>query len=137
MAVVIHGRYLPGLKTELVHEPSGATLRTAAPLDNQGDGSSFSPTDLAAASLGACMVTILAMVAERDGVPLAGTHFRVEKHMHAQPRRLGRLVVEIHLPAAVAEADRPKLERAARACPVERSLDAVVERAVTFHYDVG
>jgi uncharacterized OsmC-like protein len=60
MAVEITGRYTENLKTELVHGPSGKTLATAAPVDNQGDGSSFSPTALVAAALASCMVTTMA-----------------------------------------------------------------------------
>ncbi|HEX4954851.1 MAG TPA: OsmC family protein [Thermoanaerobaculia bacterium] len=123
MAVHIGGRYLGELKTELTHEPSGAVLRTAAPLDNQGDGSSFSPTDLVAAGLGACMMTILGIVARRDGIDLTGATFSVDKHMTAEPpRRIARLVVVLRLPASVPVADRDKLRRAALTCPVHRSL---------------
>ncbi|HEY0152537.1 MAG TPA: OsmC family protein, partial [Longimicrobium sp.] len=71
MAVEITGSYAGNLKTELRHTPSGALLQTAAPRDNMGDGSSFSPTDLLAASLGSCMVTTMAIVAQREGIPFA------------------------------------------------------------------
>ena len=36
------------------------------PVDNQGDGSSFSPTDLVATALAACMLTLISIVGERD-----------------------------------------------------------------------
>lgn len=137
MAVEITGRYAGQLKTEMTHGPSGVVLRTAAPVDNQGDGSSFSPTDLAAAALASCMVTTLAIVAERDGIDLAGVSFRVEKHMAGEPRRIARLPVEIHLPASLPPAERLKLERAAHTCPVHRSLAPEVEKDVQFIYDVG
>ena len=136
MAVEITGRYTGQLKTEMTHGPSGVVLRTAAPVDNQGDGSSFSPTDLVAAALASCMVTTLAIVAERDGVDLSGVSFRVEKHMAGEPRRIARLPVEIHLPAGLPPAERTKLERAAQTCPVHRSLGADVEHDVRFVYDV-
>jgi putative redox protein len=109
VAVEITGRYTGQLKTEMTHGPSGVVLRTAAPVDNQGDGSSFSPTDLVAAALASCMVTTLA---------------------------IARLPVEIHLPASLAPAERVKLERAAQTCPVHRSLGADVEHDVRFVYDV-
>jgi putative redox protein len=137
MAVEITGRYTGPLKTELTHGPSGKVLPTAAPVDNQGDGSSFSPTDLVAAALASCMVTTMAIVAQRDGVDLSGVTFRVEKHMADNPRRIGRLPVVIHLPAALAPAERQKLERAAHTCPVHRSLAPEVERDVRFEYDVA
>jgi uncharacterized OsmC-like protein len=134
VAVEITGRYVRPLKTELVHEPSGTRLRTAAPVDNQGDGSSFSPTDLFAASLAACMVTTMAILAERDGIDLSGLTFRVSKHMKSDPRRLGALPVEIRMPAGISPSDRPKLERAAHTCPVKRSLGPDVEPSAVFIY---
>ncbi len=134
MAVEITGKYVGNLKTELRHGPSGAVIRTAAPVDNQGDGSSFSPTDLATAALASCMVTTMAILAERDGIDLREVTFRVEKHMHAEPRRLGRLPVEIHMPAGLSANDRRKLERAAITCPIDRSLIPEVERSVKFVY---
>jgi putative redox protein len=136
VAVEITGRYTGQLKTEMAHGPSGVVLRTAAPVDNQGDGSSFSPTDLVAAALASCMVTTMAIVAERDGIDFSGVSFRVEKHMAGEPRRIGRLPVEIHLPASLSEAQRGKLERAAQTCPVHRSLGPDVEQDVRFAYDV-
>jgi putative redox protein len=137
MAVEITGRYAGHLNTEMSHGPSGVTLRTAAPQDNQGDGSSFSPTDLVAAALASCIVTTMAIVAERDGVDLSGVTFRVEKHMASEPRRIAKLPVEIHLPASLSPAERAKLERAAHTCPVHRSLMTDVEQDIRFLYDVG
>jgi uncharacterized OsmC-like protein len=134
VAVEISGRYLRPLKAELTHEPSGTTLRTAAPADNQGDGSSFSPTDLFAASLASCMVTTMAILAERDGIDLSGLTFRVTKHMKSDPRRMGALPVEIRMPPGIALTDRPKLERAAHTCPIKRSLGPDVEPSAVFIY---
>src|SRR4029077_7277182 len=95
------------------HGPSGTVIRTAAPVDNQGDGSSFSPTDLAATSLGACLLTLIAIVAEREGIDLPGLSFRLEKHMAANPRRIGAIPVTIHMPAGFAGGQRKKLLEAA------------------------
>ena len=134
MAVEITGRYLGHLKTEMTHGPSGTEIRTAAPVDNKGDGSSFSPTDLVAAALGSCMVTTMAIVAERDGIPLDGITFRVEKHMVNDPRRIGAIPVEIQMPAGLTADQRLKLERAAHHCPVHRTLLPEVDKTVTFVY---
>jgi uncharacterized OsmC-like protein len=103
-------------------------------LDNNGDGSSFSPTDLVAAALGACMLTIVAMVAERDGISTEGLSFTVEKHMQSNPRRIGSLPVHVHMPAGLTPAQRAKLERAALTCPVHHSLLPEIEKVITFHY---
>lgn len=136
MAVVIEGRYLGDKKVALTHGDSGAQIVTAAPKDNGGDGSSFSPTDLAAAALGSCMVTIIGLMAEREGVSLAGTHFRVEKHMSQSPRRIGHLPVVIHLPQALTPEQRTKFERGAYTCPVHHSLHPDIKVEVSFLYDV-
>jgi len=111
MAVEMTGRYIGNLKLELTHGPSKAVIRTAAPVDNQGDGSSFSPTDLASVALGTCMVTVMAIVAERDGIDMSGVSFRLEKHMAANPRRIGRIPVAIQMPHGLTPEQRRKLER--------------------------
>ncbi len=134
MSVEITGRYTGRLGTELRHGPSGTLLRTAAPLDNQGDGSSFSPTDLVAAAFASCIVTTMAIVAEREGIAFEDVTFRVEKHMIAQPRRIGALPVVIHMPAGLTPEQRQKLERTAHACPVHKSLLENLDKTVTFVY---
>ena len=136
MAVEITGRYTGELKMELVHGPSGMPITTAAPRDNMGDGSSFSPTDLLAASLGSCMVSTMAIVAKRSGIPFEFAEFSLEKHMTPQPpRRVDAVPVTIRLPASLTPEQREMLENAARTCPVERSLSPDVKREVRFVYE--
>lgn len=135
MSVTITGRYVGNLKTELTHEPSGTVITTAAPVDNNGDGSSFSPTDLAASALGACMVTIIGIMAERDGIDMAGVEFRVVKHMSSHPRRIARAEVEIRMPRGLTSDQRTKLERGAHTCPVHHSLHPETDKPVRFVYE--
>lgn len=134
MAVEITGRYTGNLNVSLTHGPSGTAMSTAAPVDNQGDGSSFSPTDLVAAALGACMVTLMGIVAQRDGIDLEGLSFKLEKHMVADPRRIGSVPVRIDMPAGLDAAQRRKLERAALTCPVHKSLLPEIDKPVRFIY---
>jgi uncharacterized OsmC-like protein len=134
MAVEITGRYVGQLKMELTHGPSGATIRTVAPKDNAGDGSSFSPTDLLATALGSCAVTTMAIVAAREGIPFEDAGFRVEKHMVSDPRRVGALPLTIRMPAGLTPEQRRRLEHIARTCPVERSLLPEIEREMRFEY---
>lgn len=136
MAVTMTGAYLGDKKVRVIHGESGVAIETAAPKDNGGDGASFSPTDLVGAAVGACMVTIMGLMAERDGISLAGTHFTVEKHMSASPRRIGRLPVTIHLPERLSPTERAKLERGAHTCPVAHSLHPDIKVEVVFSYDV-
>lgn len=134
MAVEITGRYIGNLAVEMTHGPSGAVLKTVPPVDNQGDGSSFSPTDLVATALAACMATLIAIVGERDGIDLTGLSVHVEKHMAGSPRRIGKLPSRIRMPAGLAPAQRKKLENAALTCPVHMSLHPDIEREVVFEY---
>jgi putative redox protein len=134
MTVRIKGRDLGGLRTELIHEPSAVALRTAAPRDNAGDGSSFSPTDLVAAALGSCMLTTMGIVAAREGIPLQGASFSIEKHMRSDPRRIERLPVRVSMPAGLGVSQRRRLEEIALDCPVYQSLRADIAKEVEFVY---
>jgi putative redox protein len=126
-------QYDGGLRCGAVHGPSGSALNTDAPLDNQGKGECFSPTDLIATSLATCLLTIMGIVAERHGWPLEGAAARVEKTMSSEPpRRISRLEVWIELPAALDERQRQVLMRAADTCPVKVSLEGSV--AMELHW---
>ncbi|MBI5434565.1 MAG: OsmC family protein [Planctomycetes bacterium] len=133
--VHIEVRYEGGLRCRAVHGPSGVELVTDAPVDNQGKGESFSPTDLCATALGACMLTIMGIVAERHGWDLRGTRVSVEKHMVSQPvRRIGKLEVVIRVPGEFEPAARAALEKAALTCPVHQSLDHAIEIPLRFEW---
>lgn len=137
MSVKVTGRFIGNKKIELTHNDSGVKLVTSAPKDNNGDGSSFSPTDLVGASMGSCMMTIMAILAEREGIDLTGMWMDVEKHMATEgPRRIARLPLNIHLPARLDSEQRQKMERAAMTCPVHKSLHPDVKTEVLFCYDV-
>ncbi|QDU84801.1 OsmC-like protein [Planctomycetes bacterium Pla163] len=126
--------YRGDLRCELVHTASGAVVTTDAPVDNRGRGEGFSPTDLVAAGTGACMLTIMGIRAADSGWDLAGTRLHVDKHMAANPRRIGRIVVRFALPGGFDEHARTALERAALSCPVKESLAAHVELDVEFEW---
>ena len=134
MAVEISGEYQGNLRVALQHGPSGSTLHTAAPVDNQGDGSSFSPTDLLATALGSCILTTMAIVARREGIPFEGGTFSLEKHMRPDPRRVARVPVRIDMPPGLSSEQRAILERAALTCPVYQSLSPEIEKEVEFVY---
>lgn len=127
-------KYTGGLRTVVKHELSGSTLITDAPPDNQGKGESFSPTDLAAASLGSCIMTIMGIAAETHGISMEGAKSSVEKVMASDPRRIGELKVDISLPSALNKKERTILERAAHSCPVGRSLSADLKETIHIHY---
>lgn len=127
--------YEGGLRCTATHGPSGTTIHTDAPRDNHGKGEAFSPTDLVGVALGSCMLTTMAIFAQRKGIELAGTRVRVVKEMVADPqRRIARLTVEFALPAGLSLSAEQKqmLENAANTCPVHKALHGHVEMPVTF-----
>ncbi len=127
--------YTGELRCRATHGPSGQTLLTDAPVDNHGKGEAFSPTDLVGTALVTCMFTIMGIVAQREGIDLAGASCRVLKEMSAQPpRRIATLHIEFDLPVKVTMEQRVKLENAARTCPVHRALHGNVEMPMTFRW---
>lgn len=127
--------YSGQLHCNAVHGPSGAPLATDAPADNQGKGEAFSPTDLVATALGTCIATTMAIVAERHAVELKGMTVQVAKEMASDPRRIGCLTTEVHLPLPADHPQRELLEQAALGCPVHRSLAAAMERPTKFFWE--
>lgn len=120
---------------KLSHGPSNSEIETDAPKDNQGQGEKFSPTDLVGAALGSCILTTLAIVAERDGVSILGASAEVEKEMTVQPtRRIGALHVKIMLPESIPLEYRKKIEHVAHSCPVHKSLHPDVQMPIRFIY---
>ena len=110
MGVLSEITYRGDLSCEVRHGPSGTTLLTDAPTDNEGEGRWFSPTDLVGVSMGTCMVTIMGLVARRHGLDIAGTRVLVEKEMVADPaRRIGRLAVTIAVPAPLDDEARRRM----------------------------
>jgi putative redox protein len=122
MAFKINAVYVGDEQVELTHGLSGNKLVTDLPPDNGGRGRTFSPTDLAAASIASCVLTIMAKMAEREGIKFAGASFEIEKHMQEGPRRIARLTGVITLPPGLEPKQREKLAACVKACPVSRSL---------------
>jgi len=133
--VEIEARYDGSKKCSLVHQ-EGATLGTDAPKDIGGEASAFSPTDLVAGALASCVLTTVAMYAEKHGLNLDGMTAKIGKAMTASPRRIGHLPLTVHLPASVTDDVRPHIERIAYACPVHASLHPDIDAPITLIYDL-
>ncbi|HYC00805.1 MAG TPA: OsmC family protein [Candidatus Limnocylindrales bacterium] len=133
--VRIEVEYKGDLHCEARHAPSGTELETDAPVDNQGRGESFSPTDLVATALGTCMATIMGIVARKNGWNIEGTRMTLDKEMTAAaPRRIQRIAVQIEVPAALEDEARRALEQAAHTCPVRLSILPAIDVPVTFRW---
>lgn len=127
--------YIGDLKCRAVHQESGTVLMTDAPKDNQGEGSSFSPTDLVATALGSCIATIMGIVAKRRNLDIKGTKIEVIKEMASAPhRRVGKLLTTITFPHKFEGQDRVMLEHGAHTCPVHKSLHPDIEAPIHFIY---
>ncbi len=127
--------YLGELRTESIHLQSNNTLITDAPTDNMGKGEAFSPTDLVATATGSCMLTTMAIVAQRDHIELAGSTVEVTKIMSpTPPRRIARLEIQLSMKTNVVLTPEQvkKLEHTAHKCPVSLSLHPEVEQVITF-----
>lgn len=128
--------YEGNLRTVATHLASGTQIQTDAPVDNQGKGERFSPSDLVATALGSCMMTIMGIKARDMEVDLKDTKIAVEKIMKADPRRIGGINITFTFPEQVQVDDKQKtiLERAAHTCPVIYSINPEIEVKVVFNW---
>lgn len=128
--------YEGNLRTVATHLASGTAIQTDAPVDNQGKGERFSPSDLVATALGSCMMTIMGIKARDMEIDLKGTKLEVEKIMKADPRRIGGINITFTFPERLQMDDKQRtiLERAAHTCPVIYSIHPEIEVKVIFNW---
>lgn len=134
MGVTVHTRYLGNLHTEAEHLQSGNKITTDAPVDNGGKGEYFSPTDMLAAALGSCSLTIMGKAAQVHGFNIDGTEVNISKIMGTDPRRVVEIVVEMTFPSDYEPKVKKILELAAHECPVANSLHPDLKQTFIFHY---
>jgi putative redox protein len=128
--------YLGDLRTEATHVQSGTKIITDAPVDNQGKGEAFSPTDLLSASLASCMLTIMGIKARAHNIDIDNTKCSVTKVMAADPRRVAEIVISFKFPKQYTEQEQAMLERAALTCPVYYSVHEDLKKTVDFGWPV-
>lgn len=124
--------YLGELRTEPVHVQSGTPIITDAPLDNQGKGEAFSPTDLMSASLTSCMMTIMGIAARTHGIDMDGATAETTKIMAANPRKVAEIQINFKFPKTYTDKEKAILEHAALTCPVHLSLHPDLKKTVDF-----
>ena len=127
-------KYTGGLRTEALHLQSGNSLMTDAPKDNHGKGEAFSPTDLVATALGSCMLSVMGIVAMKDGITsMDGATADVTKVMYAEPRRIGEIHIVITMPKNnFTDKEKKIYENAAHTCPVAKSLHPDLKQVIEF-----
>lgn len=133
--VSITSEYLGGLRTESTHLKSKKTVITDAPPDNNGRGDAFSPTDLVCTALSSCMMTIMGILAEREGIDLSGLRSDIVKVMASNPRKISEIQIVFSKENLVAtDVQKEKLKRAALTCPVGLSLSESIKQNITFNF---
>lgn len=126
--------YLGELRTQMEHGGSGERIQTDAPKDNNGEGRFFSPTDLVAASLASCMMTIIGITANSHGFSITTMEASTEKTMASGPRRISEIHVALHIATNATDQQRRILQEAARSCPVAKSLHPELRQHISFDF---
>lgn len=127
--------YKGDLRNEAIHLQSGTTIITDAPIDNKGKGEAFSPTDLLATSLGACMLTIIGIAAQSHEFDIQGAECDITKIMGTEPRRVTKIIAKLTFNAqAYSDKQKAIIEKSALTCPVFFSLHPDIEKEISFEY---
>ena len=126
--------YLGDLRTSSIHLQSGSEIVSDAPVDNNGKGEAFSPTDTVANALASCMMTVMGIKARDMNVDFKGSTAAVTKIMNAEPRRIGAIEIVFDMQGVLESKDKTILERTAMTCPVFLSLNADIEKRITFNW---
>lgn len=124
--------YQGNLRTECTHEQSGSSFITDAPIDNNGKGQAFSPTDTVATALGSCMLTIMGIKAAQMEVDIEESYAEVIKSMSEKPRRISGIHIKLFMPKKMTEKDRTILQNVALICPVFKSLHPDMNKEIEF-----
>lgn len=125
--------YKGNLRTISTHLKSSEQIITDAPIDNNGKGAAFSPTDMVANSVATCMLTIMGITAEKKGLDIEGTKAEVEKIMESKPRRIAAINVKVTMPKnSFEDAHKALLEKVAANCPVLQSIHPDIKKKLVF-----
>ncbi len=126
--------YLGALRTSSIHLQSGSEIVSDAPLDNNGKGEAFSPTDTVANALGSCMFTVMGIKANEMNVDLSNSTAEITKIMAAEPRRISEIHITFKMQLSADEKTKTILERTAMTCPVYYSLHPDIKKVITFNW---
>ncbi len=133
--ITINSEYKGDLRTEAIHLGSGNKIITDAPLDNNGRGEAFSPTDLVCASLCSCMMTIMGIKANQSALILDGLRADITKIMTSNPRKIAEIKIVFQIDNTNATPDQlSALKKAALTCPVALSLHPDIKQEVEFSF---
>ncbi|PIQ47479.1 MAG: osmotically inducible protein OsmC [Cytophagales bacterium CG12_big_fil_rev_8_21_14_0_65_40_12] len=133
--ITVKSKYTGDLSTEAIHVKSNNHIVTDAPTDNNGKGQAFSPTDLVAAALGSCMMTVMAIAGEKKGLDMSGMNLEATKIMTANPRRISEIKVDFFWEScSLSTEDREWIKHIGLTCPVALSLGENLKQDINFHF---
>ena len=133
MSHKIESSYLGELRVSSTHSSSNTVITTDAPIDNNGKGESFSPTDLVATALGSCMITVMGIHADKNGILMPNVYSRTNKFMTPNPRKISKLKIEIIFEGnQLSDIDKQSLKEVALNCPVAKSLHPDLQQEIKF-----
>ena len=133
MSHKIESSYLGELRVSSSHLASDTEIITDAPVDNNGKGESFSPTDLVATALGTCMITVMGIYAEKNGILMPNVYSRTNKVMSSHPRKISKLKIEIIFnDNQLSNEQKQSLKEVALNCPVAKSLHPDIQQEIEF-----
>lgn len=133
--ITVKTEYTGDLRTRVVHIRSGSNIITDAPVDNKGKGESFSPTDLVAAALGSCMLTIIGIKASEHGFDIEGAEVEITKIMSSNPRRISEIKIDFTFPdKGYNDKEKKLIINSAKTCPVAKSIHPEINQTLAFNF---
>jgi len=93
------------------------------PVQDGGDDTAPTPTELFVSSLAACVAFYARRYLDRHGLPTFGLGVDVDYEMATRPNRVGRIAVRLRLPDGVPEEKLAALVAVASHCTVHNSLE--------------
>ena len=131
----IENNYVGKLRTSSTHLPSGETIITDAPTDNNGKGEAFAPTDLVSSALCSCMTTVMGICAEKGNFEMPNSSAKITKIMSAEPRKISEIIVELSFEKnTLTDTQKNKLISVGENCPVAKSLNPDIKQTIKFNF---
>ncbi len=135
MKHIIENTYVGDLRTSSKHIKSGQEIITDAPVDNNGKGEAFAPTDLVSSALCSCMTTVMGICAEKGGFKMPNSIARIQKIMNSDPRKIKEIHIELNFEEnSLTDIQKNKLESVGRNCPVAKSLHPEIKQNIIFNF---
>ena len=135
MKHIIENTYVGDLRTSSKHIKSGQEIITDAPVDNNGKGEAFAPTDLVSSALCSCMTTVMGICAEKGGFKMPNSIAKIKKIMNSAPRKIKEIHIELNFEEnSLTDIQKNKLESVGRNCPVAKSLHPEIKQNIIFNF---